>query len=312
VLVFVDINVGVPMEFSRSGTRLPKTPKQKQRWKRAIVILEHCPLEQVQTATGGWELLSDKHKRILAQRNIDPADFRPDVVHQCLLHLLDCPLNRAGMLQIFIRTHKGVLISVDPRMHVPRSPRLFSKMMAMLLFKLKVRAAQSTSRIALMKVVKNPLTDHLPSNTKFFRVERDGELIEPFKFAAELGAASTAQMKGSHIGTNGVSDLAAAKRHRTETSDVAAENVDASDDDDDDIPEDPVWQREAAASAATSEEDAFHPFAFVIGGVSRGDVKVEYADQAKTIKLANRGMSAAAAVSLLCHAFEEAWINAAV
>ena len=292
------------MEFSRAGTRLPKTPQEKAHWKRVIVILEHCPLEQVQVS-GTWELLSDKHRRTMAERGIDPADFRPDVVHQTLLHLLDCPLNRAGMLQIFIRTHKGVLISIDPRCRVPRSYRLFSRMIASLLYRLKVRAAQSTSRVVLMKVVKNPLTDHVPSNTKFIRVERDGELIEPFAYCKELATSSTADMKLSHVGTNGVSDQAANKRHRAEaTADEAAGSSDE-DAEGDEIPDDPVWERDEAAKA----EDGFHPFAFVIGGVSRGDVEAEYASKATTIRLANRGMTAAAAVSLLCHAFEEAWLS---
>mmetsp|Transcript_36501 Transcript_36501/g.112454 ORF Transcript_36501/g.112454 Transcript_36501/m.112454 type:complete len:293 (-) Transcript_36501:44-922(-) len=290
------------MEFSRAGTRLPKTPQDKANWKRAIIVLEHCPLEQIQTSKG-WELLSDKHKRSLAQRNLDPADYRPDVVHQTLLHLLDSPLNRAGMLQVFLRTHKGVLISIDPRCRVPRSYRLFSRMIASLLYRLKVRAAQSTSRIALMKVLKNPITDHLPSDTQFIRVERDGELVEPFEFCRELGSSSTARMKVSHLGNNGVSDLVAHKRHRAENptdADAASDSGDS-----EDIPDEPVWEREADRDKA----DGFKPFAFVVGGVSRGDVVADYAQGAKSVRLANRGMSAAAIVSLLCHGLEEAWIN---
>ena len=290
------------MEFSRAGTRLPKTPQDKANWKRAIIVLEHCPLEQIQTSKG-WELLSDKHKRSLALRNLDPADYRPDVVHQTLLHLLDSPLNRAGMLQIFIRTHKGVLISIDPRCRIPRSYRLFARMMASLLYRLKVRASQSTSRIALMKVLKNPITDHMPSGTEFIRVERDGDLVEPFEYCKELGSSSTARMKVSHLGNNGVSDLVAHKRHRTENQDVASDSSESGSDDD--VPDEPVWERDGTRENA----DGFKPFAFVIGGVSRGDVVADYAQGAKSIRLANRGMTAAAISSLLCHGLEEAWIN---
>lgn len=290
------------MEYTRPNTRLPKSPAEKAQWRRVIIVLEHCPLEQVLSDRGGWELLCDKHKRTLAKRNIDPADFRPDVVHHALLHLLDSPLNRAGMLQIFIRTQKGVLISVDPRMRIPRSPRLFSKMMAMLLYKLKVRASQATSRVALMKVVKNPITDHLPSNTKFVRVERDGELVDVFAFCAELAHESTRDMKTTGA-CNGLPTMPS-KKHRTEDGDGAPNDTDA---DDDDLPPEPVWDR--ATPQDGGEEEAFHPFAFVVGGISRGDVEVNYATEAASIRLANRGMSAAAAVSLLCHGFEEAWLN---
>jgi hypothetical protein len=35
---------------------------------------------------------------------------------QCLLTLLDSPLNKAGLLQVYIHTAKGVLIEVNPRL----------------------------------------------------------------------------------------------------------------------------------------------------------------------------------------------------
>jgi rRNA small subunit pseudouridine methyltransferase Nep1 len=53
-------------------------------------------------------------------------DFRPDVTHQCLLALMDSPLNKAGLLQIFIRTEEGVLIEINPMLKVPRTFKRFS------------------------------------------------------------------------------------------------------------------------------------------------------------------------------------------
>lgn len=49
-----------------------------------------------------FELLnSDDHAAILSKNNRGPGSCRPDIVHQCLLMLLDSPLNRAGLLQVF-------------------------------------------------------------------------------------------------------------------------------------------------------------------------------------------------------------------
>ena len=48
---------------------------------------------------------------------------------QCLLTLLDSPLNKAGLLQIYIHTVKGVLIEVNPHVRIPRTFKRFSGLM---------------------------------------------------------------------------------------------------------------------------------------------------------------------------------------
>jgi len=48
---------------------------------------------------------------------------------QCLLTLLDSPLNKAGLLQVYIHTAKGVLIEVNPSVRIPRTFKRFSGLM---------------------------------------------------------------------------------------------------------------------------------------------------------------------------------------
>jgi rRNA small subunit pseudouridine methyltransferase Nep1 len=48
---------------------------------------------------------------------------------QCLLTLLDSPLNKAGLLQVYIHTAKGVLIEVNPGVRIPRTFKRFSGLM---------------------------------------------------------------------------------------------------------------------------------------------------------------------------------------
>ena len=50
---------------------------------------------------------------------------------QCLLTLLDSPLNKAGLLQIYIQTEKNVLIEVNPHTRIPRTFKRFSGLMGM-------------------------------------------------------------------------------------------------------------------------------------------------------------------------------------
>ena len=64
----------------------------------------------------GYGLLNvDDHASILRKLNRDFSTARPDITHQSLLMLLDSPLNRAGLLQVFIRTSQNVLIEVNPQ-----------------------------------------------------------------------------------------------------------------------------------------------------------------------------------------------------
>ena len=48
---------------------------------------------------------------------------------QCLLTLLDSPLNKAGLLSIFIHTSQGLLIEVHPEVRIPRTFKRYSGLM---------------------------------------------------------------------------------------------------------------------------------------------------------------------------------------
>lgn len=147
--------------------------------RRLYVILEHACLETYRISSGGssargkrgksegdvkYTLLNcDDHQGILAKTGRDIADARPDITHQCLLTLLDSPLNKAGLLQVYIHTARGVLIEVNPHVRIPRTFKRFSGLMVQLLHKLSIRGVNGPEK--LLKVIKNPVVDHLPPNT---------------------------------------------------------------------------------------------------------------------------------------------------
>ncbi|XP_075408225.1 ribosomal RNA small subunit methyltransferase NEP1 [Tenrec ecaudatus] len=127
---------------------------------RLIVVLEGASLETVK-AGRTYELLNcDKHKAMLLKNGRDPGEVRPDIAHQSLLMLMDSPLNRAGLLQVYIHTQKNVLIEVNPQTRIPRTFDRFCGLMVQLLHKLSVRAADGPQK--LLKVIKNPVSDHFP------------------------------------------------------------------------------------------------------------------------------------------------------
>ncbi|CAL8100144.1 unnamed protein product [Orchesella dallaii] len=128
--------------------------------KRLIVVLENAQLETAKIGLS-FELLNcDDHGSFLKKHNRNPALCRPDITHQCLLMLLDSPLNRAGLLQVYVHTAKGVLIEVNPQTRIPRTYKRFAGLMVQLLHKFAIRASDGPMK--LLKVIRNPVTDHLP------------------------------------------------------------------------------------------------------------------------------------------------------
>lgn len=72
--------------------------------RKLIVVLDQACLESVKGAGGKeYQLLNpDKHKEVIARSGRDVSAIRPDITHQCLLMLMDSPLNRMGLLQVII------------------------------------------------------------------------------------------------------------------------------------------------------------------------------------------------------------------
>lgn len=59
--------------------------------------------------------------------------FEPSTVSfQCLLMLMDSPLNRAGLLQVYIHTEKNALVEINPQTRIPRTFPRFCGLMGKL------------------------------------------------------------------------------------------------------------------------------------------------------------------------------------
>lgn len=103
---------------------------------------------------------------------------------QCLLTLLDSPINKAGRLQIYIHTAKGVLIEVSPTVRIPRTFKRFAGLMVQLLHRLSIRSTNSQEK--LLKVIKNPITDHLPPNCRKVTLSFDAPVVRVREYIADL------------------------------------------------------------------------------------------------------------------------------
>lgn len=100
-----------------------------------------------------------------------------------MLALLDSPLNKAGMLQIFIRTEQNVVIEVNPQLRIPRTFKRFSGLMAQLLSKYKIRGEHSSE--FLLKLVKAPVESHFPVGCPKVGLSVEGRLVDVDKYVEE-------------------------------------------------------------------------------------------------------------------------------
>nr|XP_028948643.1 ribosomal RNA small subunit methyltransferase nep-1 [Malus domestica] len=131
----------------------------------AIFILEKASLEVAKVGQTYQLLNSDEHSNFLRKNNKDPALYRPDILHQALLMVLDSPINKAGRLRnVYVRTAAGVLIEVKPYVRIPRTFKRFAGVMLQLLQKLSISAVGKREK--LMRVIKNPVTQYLPVNSR--------------------------------------------------------------------------------------------------------------------------------------------------
>lgn len=161
---------------------VPATLEDKLVGRRVIVVLEKASLE-ISFGKKGKEIMNcDDHKNQISKSGKNFADFRPDIVHDCLKTLLDSPLNKAGHLQIYIHTATNVLIEISPQLRIPRTYKRFAGLMAELIDKHKIRAANS--RDILMKVIANPVSQYLPAGGRKLALSVDGALQPLSKFVA--------------------------------------------------------------------------------------------------------------------------------
>eukprot|EP00959_Pyramimonas_sp_CCMP1952_P410027 8593288-Pyramimonas_sp.AAC.1 len=140
----------------------PPPPDNKDKDKAEIIyILEGANLEVAKVGKGYQLLNSDDHANFIRRHKKDPGVYRPDILHQSLLAILDSPLNKAGKVKaIYVATTKNVLFYVNPQIRIPRTFRRFCGLIVQLLQKLSIRATNGPDK--LMKVVKGPVTKHLP------------------------------------------------------------------------------------------------------------------------------------------------------
>ena len=176
----------LPLEIAPSANNPDSFAGKTTKNPPIIVLLDLASLETVKNRRGNYELLNcDDHRDICRKKlHKDPNSFRPDILHQELLALLDSPLNKAGLLHVYISTTKHVLIDVHPSIRIPRTYKRFAGLMVQLLHKMKIKASNEST--TLLKVIKNPFSQYLPPGTRCYGMSCEGTLYSPIALAKAL------------------------------------------------------------------------------------------------------------------------------
>ncbi|XP_023769528.1 uncharacterized protein LOC111918100 [Lactuca sativa] len=156
-----------------------------------IFILEKASLEVAKVGKSYQLLNSEDHANFLRKNNRNPADYRPDISHQAILNILDSPLNKAGKLRaLYVRTEKNVLFEIKPHVRIPRTFKRFAGIMLQLLQKLSISAVGKREK--LMRVIKNPVTQYLPVNSRKIGFSHSSEkLVDMHDYVATLDKDAT-------------------------------------------------------------------------------------------------------------------------
>lgn len=81
-----------------------------------------------------WETLLDVSLHYHAMKEIEDRGKRgrPDIIHVSLLEALESPLNRKGLLRIYVHTYKDYLIFIRSETRIPRNYNRFVGLMEQL------------------------------------------------------------------------------------------------------------------------------------------------------------------------------------
>lgn len=156
-----------------------------------IFILEKASLEVAKVGKSYQLLNSEDHANFLRKNKRNPADYRPDISHQAILNILDSPLNKAGKLRaLYVRTEKNVLFEIKPHVRIPRTFKRFAGIILQLLQKLSISAVGKREK--LLRVIKNPVTQYLPVNSRKIGFSHSSDkLVDMHDYVATLDNDAT-------------------------------------------------------------------------------------------------------------------------
>ena len=175
--------------------------------KKVIIVLEGATLELGSLKKNPQLLNCDEHYRIIKSMKKKLDEFRPDIIHQCLLDLFDSPLNKVGLLQVYIHTNKNILIEINPKTRIPRTFKRFSGLFTQLLLKNEIKTDTNET---LLKVINSNIEDVVGKNVPKILLSPKGRLIDIDTYCKNLNSNADKEKYKNMcfiIGTNPKGDI---------------------------------------------------------------------------------------------------------
>ncbi|KAL6540680.1 hypothetical protein OROMI_024563 [Orobanche minor] len=173
----VDEMPGIPFVAGDTNTDMPGV----------IFILEKASLEIGKVGKTYQLLSSDEHANFLARNKRNPADYRPDIAFQAIQTILDSRVNKCGRLKaLYVKTQQGLLLHIKPHARMPRTYKRFAGLMVQLLQKLHITSSGKGEK--LLRVIKNPVTQYLPVNSRKLGFSHSSEkLVDMYDYVGTIG-----------------------------------------------------------------------------------------------------------------------------
>ena len=145
--------------------------------KKLIIILEGATLELGSIKKNPQIINCDDHYKIIKRMKKKLDEFRPDIIHQCLLNLFDSPLNKVGLLQVYIHTNKNILIEINPKTRIPRTFKRFSGLFSQLFLKNEIGIEDNSHKNIFLKILNLKLENLVKDIPKILLSEK-GRLVD--------------------------------------------------------------------------------------------------------------------------------------
>jgi len=134
------------------------------------------------------ELLSSDNHPELRRLRKSPTEARPDILHQCLLSLLDSPINKSGHLRVLIESTGGTIIKVNPRLRVPRTFKRFSGLMGQLLHVGVIYGAKDddSEEESLLQALQGPVWKYISPSCYVVGMSQQGRAVKVTDYVQEV------------------------------------------------------------------------------------------------------------------------------
>ena len=151
--------------------------------KKIIIIIEQSSLELSQTKNPKI-MNGDEFLKLIKKMKKDPNDYCPDITHQILLNLFDSPLNKVGLLKVYIHTTNNIFIDINQNTRIPRTFKRFCGLFTQLLLNNEIN---SDSNENLLKVIDyDKLNNIIGKNTPKILISDKGRLVDLDSYCENL------------------------------------------------------------------------------------------------------------------------------